>query len=203
MLQDLSRCFVFRPFISIPVHSQFRGPESGETTLLLLFFAVHSCHLLVDTKTHIGSIPPESHKGFLAQVTHFEQFPSRFHGVGVLGRAVERPVKFGGRQVQNTRPLRKSEGYFLRYFSINQAQIGARIGGFRRGQFGAEVLEGGIIARGAQAVNLHCERLGLWIRDEVGLGFEDLTRQASRLILEITCPRPGRRWVAGVIRMAG
>ena len=65
------------------------------------------------------------------------------------------------KQFQTSRPQRKSNGYFLGYFSINQAQFGAGIIGFRCGQFGAEMLEGGIIARGAQTVNLDRERLGL------------------------------------------
>src|SRR5437868_14911913 len=64
-------------------------------------------------------------------------------------------------------------------FSINQAQLGARIIRFNGGEFGAEMLEGYIISRCAQAMDLNRQRLGLRIRDEVGLGLEDLTRQAS------------------------
>jgi len=74
----------------------------------------------------------------------------------------------------------------LAHFSINQAQFSARINRFGRGQFGAEMLEGDIIARCAQAVNLDRQRLGLRIRDEVGLRLEDLTRQAAGVILMVS-----------------
>jgi hypothetical protein len=46
----------------------------------------------------------------------------------------------------------------LAYFSINQPQFGARIIGFSRGQFSAEVIEGGVVARGAQAMDLDRQR---------------------------------------------
>src|SRR5258708_38732710 len=105
--------------------------------------------------------------------------------------------------MQSTRSLRKSKGYFWGYFSIDQAQFGAWIIGFRRGQFGAEMLEGDIIARGAQAVNLHRERLGLWIRDEVGLRFEDLTRQASRIILVVSLDFLAQNVDQGCLRPVG
>jgi aminopeptidase N len=48
------------------------------------------------------------------------------------------------------------------------------------------MIEGDIIARCAQAVDLHGQHLGLWIGDEVGLRLEDLTRQASGVILMVS-----------------
>ena len=99
---------------------------------------------------------------------------------------------------QRTRSQRKSEGYFWGYFSIDEAQFGSRIIRFRFGQFGAQMLEGDIIARRTQAVDLHRQRLGLRIRDEVGLRFEDLTRQAARLILGVNGDFSRKMWTKAV-----
>jgi hypothetical protein len=49
-------------------------------------------------------------------------------------------VDFRREEFQTTRPQRKSQGYFWGHFSVDLAQIGARIIGFGRGRFGAEIL---------------------------------------------------------------